>query len=70
MTVKSEVAAIAPTPNAKAVVSTRGADIGGVMQLLQQHAVDLQILVKTVIALHPTGDANLTALNNILAELL
>jgi hypothetical protein len=32
-------------------------------------ASELKVLVAQIIALHPTGDANLTALNSILAEL-
>jgi hypothetical protein len=73
MTVKAEVVAITPTANAIGVVSAKGSNITGLMLLLQQHAVEMQILIKQVIALHPSGGgdaANLTALNNILSELL
>lgn len=72
VTIKAEVVAITPTANAQAVVQAKGANIAGLMLLLQQHAIEMQILIKQVIALHPTGGdaANLTALNNILSELL
>ena len=69
MTVKTEAAAIVPTANAKAVVQAKGANISDLMQLLQQSAIDMQALVKQIIALHPSGGgdaANLTALNAIL----
>jgi hypothetical protein len=72
-TVKSDVAAISPTANAKAVAQTKCVDISGLMTLLQTQAVEMQILVKEIIKVHPTGGgdaANLTALNAILTELL
>jgi hypothetical protein len=73
MTTKTEVAAIMPTANAKAVVSARGADVSGLMALLQQHVIETIALTKQIVALHPTGGvdaANLTALQAVLAELL
>jgi purine nucleoside phosphorylase len=70
MTVKADVAAIAPTANAKAVIQTKGVQVTDLMALLQQHAVRMQAIVRQVIALTPSGDANLTALNNIPSELL
>jgi glycine/D-amino acid oxidase-like deaminating enzyme len=73
MTTKTEVAAIVPTANAKAVVSARGADISGLMGLLGQHAIEMMALTKQIIALHPTGGAdaaNLAALQAVLAELM
>ncbi len=73
MTTKTEVAAIVPTANAKAVVSARGADISGLMGLLGQHAIEMMALTKQIIALHPTGGgdaSNLTALQAVLAELM
>jgi hypothetical protein len=72
-TVKSDAAAITPTANAKAVVQTKAQDLTSLMLLLQQAAIEMQILVKEIIKVHPTGGgdaANLTALNAILAELL
>lgn len=70
MTVKSDIVAVVPTANAKAVVSAKGADISGLMTLLQTRALEMQTLARQIISLHPTGDANLTALNAILTELL
>jgi hypothetical protein len=73
MTIKAETVAIVPTANAAAVVQAKGANINGLMQLLQGHAVDMQTLVKQIIALHPSGGgdaANLTALSAILTELM
>jgi hypothetical protein len=69
-TVKSDIVAIVPTANAKAVVQAKGAQITDLTTLLQQHAIELQVIVRQVIALTPTGDANLTALNNLLSELM
>jgi hypothetical protein len=67
------VAAIVPTANAKSVVQAKGVQINDLMQLLQQHAIEMQAIVKQVISLHPTGGgdaANLTALQAVLAELM
>jgi hypothetical protein len=72
MTVKADAVAITPTANAKSVVQAKGTDIGNLMALFQQHAIEMQILLKSIISLHPTGGgdaSNLTALNNLLAEL-
>jgi hypothetical protein len=72
-TVKTDVAAITPTANAKAVAQAKGQDISSLMPLLQTQAIEMQILVKEIIKVHPTGGgdaANLTALNAILSELL
>ena len=71
-TVKTDIAAIAMTANAKAVMQSKGVQINDLMQLLQTHAAEMQAIVRQVISLHPVGGeaANLTALNNILAELL
>ena len=67
------MAAITPTANAKAVAQSKGVDLPVLMGLLQQQAIEMQILVKEIIKVHPTGGgdaANLTALNAILTELL
>jgi len=69
MTTLTETKAITPTANAKAVISASGADVTALMALVQQHCIELRALVSQVIKLHPNGDANLTALNAILAEL-
>jgi hypothetical protein len=73
MTALADAKAIAPTANAKLVVSAKGTDINGVMLLIQQHCIELQTLVKYAISVHPSGGAdaaNPTALNALLAELL
>jgi hypothetical protein len=73
MTALTDIKAITPTANAKAVVSAKGSDIAGLMAHAQVKAAELQVLVKQIIALHPTSGAdaaNLTALNAILAELV
>jgi len=69
MTTLTETKAITPTANAKLVISASGADVSSLMILVQQHCIELRALVSQVIKLHPGGDANLTALNAILAEL-
>ncbi len=69
MTVLVDTKAITPTATAKAAISAKGADVTGLMLNMQTKIVELQIVVKQIIALHPAGDANLTALNTLLAEL-
>jgi hypothetical protein len=70
MTVRADAAAITPTNTAKAAIQAKGTDVNGLMTLFQTRAVELQILLRQIIALTPSGDANLTALNNLLSELL
>jgi hypothetical protein len=50
-------------------ISAKGADVTALMAAATLKAAELKVLVAQIIALHPTGDANLTALNSILAEL-
>ena len=69
MTALSDIKAVAPTANAKSVVSAKGADVTALMAAATLKAAELKVLVAQIIALHPAGDANLTALNSILAEL-
>ena len=69
MTALSDIKAVAPTANDKAVVSAKGADVTALMAAALLKAAELKVLVAQIIALHPSGDANLTALNSILAEL-
>ena len=72
MTALTDIKAVTPTANAKAVVSAKGADINALMAIAQIKAAELQVIVKQIIAVHPSGGgdaANLTALNNILVEL-
>jgi hypothetical protein len=69
MTALTDIKAVTPTANAKAVVSAKGADVSALMAAALLKAAELKVLVAQIIALHPAGDANLTALNSILAEL-
>jgi glycine/D-amino acid oxidase-like deaminating enzyme len=72
MTALSDIKAISPTANAKAVVTAKGADINALMAMAQQHAGDLKVVVAQIVALHPTGGgdaANFAALQAVLAEL-
>jgi hypothetical protein len=69
MTVRADAASILPTANAKAVFSAKGTDNAALMTLFQTHVTELQALLKTIIALTPSGDANLTALSSLLNEL-
>ena len=69
MTALSDIKAVAPTANAKASVQAKGADVTALMAAALLKAAELKVLVAQIIALHPSGDANLTALNSILAEL-
>jgi hypothetical protein len=69
MTALSDIKAVAPTANAKASVQAKGADITALMAAATLKAAELKVLVAQIIALHPAGDANLTALNSILTEL-
>jgi hypothetical protein len=69
MTVKTDAAAISPTNTAKASIQAKGTDVSGLMTLFQTRVVELQILLKQIIALTPNGDANLAALNSLLGEL-
>ena len=61
--------AVTPTVTAKASISANGADVTALMAAATLKAAELKVLVAQIIALHPAGDANLTALNSILAEL-
>jgi hypothetical protein len=72
MTVLADLTAIAPTANAKNVVSAKGTDLTFLIGNAKQDIVELQAKLKQIIAHHPTsgGDAaNLTALNAVLAQL-
>lgn len=72
MTAQADIKAVTPTANAKAVVAAKGADINSLMLQAQVKAGELYVIVKQIIAVHPSGGgdaANLTALQNILAEL-
>ena len=73
MTAITDIKAVTPTANAKAVVSAKGADINSLMAQALVKASELKVLMAQIVAVHPTGGgdaANLTALNNIIAELV
>ena len=55
MTVLADLKAISLTANAKNVGSAKGADLGNLVGLAQEHVIDLQAVLKQIIALHPTG---------------
>lgn len=69
MTTIADIKAVTPTGNAKSVLQTKGASVDALMQHAQMKAAELKVLVNQIISLHPGGDANLTALNNILSAL-
>ena len=69
MTAITDIKAVTTTANAKAVISAKGSDITGLMAALLIKAADLKVLAAQIISLTPGGDASLTALNAILAEL-
>lgn len=72
MTVLADLKAIAMTTNAKNVVSAKGADLNALVQTAEQHVIELQALLKQIIAVHPSGGgdaSNYTALGSVLAQL-
>jgi hypothetical protein len=71
MTALADAKALAPNPTAKAAVAVKGSEYLTLQNLLIGHANDMVILIKQMIALHPTSGDNttLTALNALLTEL-
>jgi hypothetical protein len=69
MTAKSDIAAITPTTTARANTAKAGHSVDALLALAQVKAVELRLLVAQIIAMTPGGDANLSSLNAILAEL-
>jgi hypothetical protein len=53
VTFKSDLAACVPTAAAKASFLARGANVSQLIQNLQQHAAEMQQMLKQVISLHP-----------------
>jgi hypothetical protein len=70
MTSKTDTQAISTTANAAKLSTAAGANVENLRQLLLAHLTGAAILVKQIIALTPSGDANLSALNAILTGLL
>lgn len=72
MTAHSDLAAISLTANAQAKAQAAGVNLPALVAQAQAHIADLQILLKQIVAFHPTtgGDAsNYSALLAVLAEL-
>jgi hypothetical protein len=53
MTFKTDLAACVPTSTAKAAFMAKGANISQLIQNLQQHAAEMQQMLRQVISLHP-----------------
>ena len=69
MTTLTDIKAIKPTGTAKTAIAAKGASVDSLMVQAQIKAAELKVIVNQIIAHHPGGDANLTALNSILAAL-
>lgn len=63
MTVKSDLASFTATATAKNVFAAKGVSLTSLMTSLQQHAVEMQAIVKQVISYHP-NDSVLSATVN------
>ena len=70
MTAKTDASAITPTAAAKASSVKAGAELTALHAHLQIKLGETATLVRQIISLTPAGDANLSALNALLAELL
>ena len=70
MTAKTDAAAIVTTANAKALSTAAGSNVENLRVLLLAHLTGAALQVKQIIALTPSGDANMSALAALLAELL
>jgi hypothetical protein len=71
-TIRQNLAAVTLTANAKAVGEAAGVNLASLQTQLDSHLVEAAILLKQIIALHPSGGgdaANLTALQNLLVSL-
>lgn len=71
MTVLTELNALTMTANAKAVVSSKGADVNALLAQAKQSISEHRAVMKQLISMHPSGGgdaANLAALNTILGE--
>ena len=72
MTALADLRAVSLTANAKGVVAVKGVDLQSLVTQAQFHVIELQTVLKQIVALHPStgGDAaNYAALNAVLAEL-
>lgn len=62
--------AAAPTSNTLKVANAAGMDVGGMLALAQNKALELKACLTLVAAHTDAADANLATLNNILASLV
>jgi hypothetical protein len=72
MTALTDLKAISLTASAKAVTSAKGADLQSLVVTTQLHITELEAVLKQIVALHPSGGAdmaNYAALKAVLAEL-
>jgi hypothetical protein len=69
VTAKSDAAAITMTPNALKLGFGEGASVAQLQANLVLKLQEARTLVSQIIGLTPGGDANLSALNSLLAEL-
>ena len=69
MTALADTRAISPTTTAKTAALKAGANVSVLLALLAQQLVEVRALLAIIISLTPSGDANLSALDAILAEL-
>jgi hypothetical protein len=72
MTVMADLNAISLTGTAKAAVSAKGADLGSLVTQAKLHTIELQTILRQIVAVHPSGGgdaANFAALNTVVAEL-
>lgn len=70
MTTATDLKAITPTANAKSTAASAGHNVTTLLQTAQLQAAELKATLKLLISVTPNGDANLTALNNILTAVL
>ncbi|WOJ89852.1 hypothetical protein RZS28_00615 [Methylocapsa polymorpha] len=71
-TVRQNLAAVTLTANAKSAGQAAGVNLASLQAQLDEHLVEAAVLLKQIIALHPSsgGDAtNYTALQNLLAAI-
>jgi hypothetical protein len=71
-TALTDLGAITLTSTAKAAASAKGVNIVDLMALVKSHATEMTLLLKQIVAVHPSTGADATnyaSLNTIIAEL-
>jgi hypothetical protein len=63
VTVKAAILAVTPTSTAQAAFAAKGASLSNLLAALTQSAIEMQGLIRQVIADHP-NDAVLTLINH------